>query len=140
MANQNDEMLYAPTEVVNASEGFTETLVSVKGEAHAEAYKAAIRGNRHLKTEGGKGQEGIELIDGSVLTVRETAALTIARDVIDDALRHHAGKTLKDLTLVEIARFANGRTKNRACTDSQVLAEIVRLQNHEIYGGRVARR
>lgn len=97
------------------------------------------KGLSKLKSRGGKGQEGVGMVDGTVMTLKETAALTIAKDVIDDAVRG-TGKKIGDLTLMELARYAEGRTEKRPCSDAQVLAEITRLQNHEIYGDRVARR
>lgn len=85
-----------------------------------------------LKNRGGRGQPGIGMVSGSILTVQETIAVTIAKDVIDDTKRG-TGKPLKDLTIMDFAKYAQHRTDNRPVTDAQVLAEIVRVQNHEIY-------
>lgn len=97
------------------------------------------KGLSKLKNRGGKGQQGIEMIDGSVLTLKENAAVVVAKDIIDDAKRG-TGKKLTEITLQEFARYAVGRSHKKPCSDAQVLAEIVRIQNHEIYGNRVARR
>lgn len=92
-----------------------------------------------LKNRGGKGQEGIGIVDGSVLTLKETLALKIAEDVIDDAKRG-LGKPLEQMSLIELAQYAQHRTEGRPVTDAQVLAEITRLQNHAIYHDKLARR
>ena len=93
-----------------------------------------------LKNRGGKGQEGIAIVGGAVLTVKENAAVTIAKDVIDDARRANDGKLASEIPLIEIAKYAQGRSKPGVCTDAEVLAEICRIQNAEIYGGKIARR
>lgn len=98
-----------------------------------------LRANSKQKNEGGKGADGLLILDGTVLTVRENAALAIAKDVLDDARRHH-GRNPASLPLTELARFAAGRTEGKPCTDGQVLAEIGRLVNHALYGDKVIRR
>ena len=90
------------------------------------------KGLHKLKSRGGRGQAGIGMVNGSILTVQETIAVTIAKDVIDDTKRG-TGKALKDLCLMDFAKYAQHRCDNRPVTDAQVLAEIVRIQNHAIY-------
>lgn len=92
-----------------------------------------------LKNRGGKGQEGIAVVDGSVLTVKENAAVALAKDILDDA-RRGTGKEIKNLNLMEIAKYAQGRSEGKPCSDAEVLAECMRIQNHKIYGDSVARR
>lgn len=104
-----------------------------------QAEIAALKGNKKLKNEGGKGQDGVGIIDGSVLTIRETGALAVAKDLIDDAKRHE-GKALKDIPLGRLMDFLGDRTAGRPFSDEEVLAEVARLQNHEIYQTKVARR
>lgn len=106
---------------------------------HNAAGLGEYRGERKLKNRGGPGQEGVGIIDGSVMTIQETAAVAVARDVIDDAERHHK-KGVADLSLMELAPFARGRAEGRSFSDGQLLAEICRLQNFAIYGSKVARR
>lgn len=98
-----------------------------------QTHLGGHRGLRKLKSRGGRGQAGIELINGSVLTVQETIAVSIAKDVIDDTKRG-TGKALRDICLLDFAKYAEHRTRGRPVTDAQVLAEIVRIQNHAIYG------
>ena len=103
------------------------------------AVIAAHKANSKLKNEGGAGQAGVAMIDGSILTVKETAALAIAKDVIDDAERAEK-KKVAEIPLAILARYATGRANARPCTDEQILQEVCRLQNHAKYGDEVSRR
>ena len=105
-----------------------------------EAARAKFnKGMSKLKTRGGKGEEGVGMIDGSVLTLKETIAVQIARDVLDDAKRA-TKKEIQDIPLLTLAQYAKGRSKGRPVTDEAILREVCRLQNHEKYGNKVARR
>lgn len=102
------------------------------------AVAAALKANSKLKSEGGAGQAGVGMVGGSILTLKETAALAIARDVIDDAERAE-NKKVTEIPLATLARYAEGRTARRPCNDAQVLQEVCRLQNHAKYGDLVSR-
>ena len=103
------------------------------------AVLAALKANSKLKNEGGAGQGGVGMVDGSILTLKESAALTIAQDVIDDAERAEK-KKVAEIPLTTLARYAEGRAAGRPCSDAQVLQEVCRLQNHAKYGDKVSRR
>ena len=98
------------------------------------------KGLSKLTMNGGKGQEGIAIVDGSVLTLKEGAAVAIAKDIWDDVKRANPGKKAKEIPLIEAARRAMGRGRPGICTEDQIMQEVCRIQNHEIYGGRLARR
>ena len=108
--------------------------------AGPDASIGHMKARSKLKSEGGKGQAGIGIIDGAVLTLKENAALVIARDVIDNARRANNGKPAGEIPLIELAKYAKGRAKPGICTDAAILAEICRLQNAELYQGKLARR
>ena len=114
----------------------TKQFILNKKPAEVEAME---RANRHLKTRGGRGDPGVALVDGTVMTVGETIAVTIAKDMIDDCIRRH-GKKLEELTLLELNHGIEARVKGRATNAAQVGAEICRLQNKAIYGNVVRRR
>ncbi len=94
---------------------------------------------KKLTNRGGKGQEGVGIIDGTVLTVQETVAVTIAKDVIDD-IQRHARIPVNDITLQQAQQFAKGRTQGRLCTEHEVLTECARIINKACYGSSLARR
>ena len=95
-----------------------------------------IPGLKNLTTHGGKGQPGIERINGSVLTIRETAAKTLALDIIKDTSRR-THKPLTEIPFIEFLNDVNGRCDNRIFKQGEVMAEIGRIQNHAIRQGRL---
>jgi len=130
------EMLSGPIEV-NADEGLTETGF-IASELPPELQKAH-EANRRLKNEGGKGDGVSGIVNGEILTVKETLALAIARDMIDDAQRRHR-KPLSELNMLELREGIDERVRGRAVTSGEVMQEIGRLQNFEKYKDRVRRR
>lgn len=138
----NDDFLYAPTDTALESEGFTETKLKATEEGKKAIDQSMIpieRGLRKLTLNGGEGQQGVALVGDSIMTVEETVALSIAKSMIEAAERR-TNKPLKELSLVELNFNSHLYVKGRACTEAQVLAEIGRLQNKEIYGDSVRRR
>lgn len=100
---------------------------------------AAEMANKHLRSRGGRGDPNVARIGDAVLTIRESVAVAIALDIIDDCERRHS-KKLGELTLLQLNEGIDLRCEGRACTPAQVGAEMCRLQNVAIYGGRVPRR
>ena len=92
-----------------------------------------------LKNRGGKGELGIEIVGGSVLTLKENAALVIAKDIIQDVERR-TGNKLPDIPLGAFVQDCHGRSKPNLCTGDEILLELSRLRNHSIYGDSVPRR
>lgn len=116
-----------------------ETVMQFKTNRVPAEVLAAQRANRHLKTRGGQGSAKVALIGDAVLTVQETVAVAIAKDMADDACRRH-NKHLDELTLLELNEGLAMRVKGRGTSEAQVGAELARLQNVAIYGDSVRRR
>lgn len=122
-----------------ASEGLTETGFQVS--RLPQEVLDAQDANRKLTMNGGRGAEDAAMVGGELLTVKETLALAIARDMADDALRREPdGTELKDVPMMKLIHGIDERVRGRAVTSGEVLQEIGRLQNVAKYGTRVARR
>ena len=91
-----------------------------------------------LTSRGGPGEPGVQNIDGHLMTVQETAAITLARDIIDDVIRR-TGKKLHEIPLIEFHRDVQVRSKGRIFTPGEVFAEIGTLQNVEVDKRRPSR-
>lgn len=104
-----------------------------------ETSRQIGEGLKKLRSRGGPGQAGVDRIGASVLTVRETVAVAIARDMADDASRRHK-RPLTQLTFLELIEGAGQRVRHRGCSEADVMAELARLQNVALYGNEVRRR
>lgn len=132
-----DPFIYGPLEASQAESGAAD--LTFRTNRVPDEVLIAQQGNRHLKNRGGKGDKRIALVGDAVLTIEESLAVVLAKDIIDDAQRRHS-KTLKELTLIELNFGLEARCKGRACTPEQVGAEIARIQNVAIYGNTLRRR
>ena len=81
-----------------------------------------------LTNRGGKGQDGIQNVSGHVMTVRESIAVYLARDIIDNAVRR-TGKKFADIPMVEFHKEVVDRVRGRICSAGEVYAEIGIMQN-----------
>ena len=99
-------------------------------------YNFLSRGLAKLTCNGGRGQPGIALIDGSVLTMRETAAKSIAIQVKAQVESSATSKPFIDWTIFELAPLASGMADNKGCSDADVLRELMAMQNHLKYAGQ----
>lgn len=137
-----DDFLYADRSIANLPEGFTETRLIAEGparEAHEEAERHATEGLKKLTLNGGQGDGLSALVDGEVLTIKESLALVIARDIVKDAEARHK-KPLAELTLMQLNEGLKDRVQGRATSVGAVMSELGRLQNQAIYQNRVRRR
>ena len=73
-----------------------------------------------LKNRGGKGEKGVAIVDGSILTLKENAAVAIAKDIIDNAKRR-TGNELKDIPLGAFMAECEARAKPGLCTNEELL-------------------
>lgn len=139
---QKDEFLYAPEDVANQDEGFTESRVELTGEAreqHEETLAKLKGGLNKMTMHGGQGDGISAIVGGELLTVKESVALAIARDMCRDA-EQRTGLPLKDIALLELNEGIHARIKGRATSAGAVMAELGRLQNTAKYGDTVRRR
>lgn len=132
-------MLFAPEKDAAAGEGMTETQFKATGlgkEMVDEAMLPLNRGLAKLTHNGGKGQEGLVLTDGTVLTAKETKAKAIAIQVKSDVEAHFKGRKFQDIPMIELAPFAGKRVKtdDPDCSDAQILRELMSMQNTLKYG------
>lgn len=133
------DYVMGPGEVSDEPEGFTETGF-VMSDVPQE-LKDAHAANRMLKSEGGPGDGISDVVDGELLTVKETVALAIAKQVIADVMNgEKRGTKLHKVAMVKFTHKLDLRVKGRATTEGAVLAEIGRLHNLSKYGNRVRRR
>lgn len=138
----SDDFIYAPLEIANRTEGFTEITLLPEGEAleaHQEQERLATEGLKKLTMNGGEGDGLSAQVGNEVLTVKETLALKIAMDIIADKETEH-GMPVGKLNLMQLNQGIHERVKGRATTVGAVMAEIGRLQNRAIYKDRVRRR
>jgi hypothetical protein len=139
---QKDEFLYAPEDVAHRGEGFTESRIELTGEAREQQEETEARlkaGLGKLTMNGGRGDGLSAIVGGELLTVKESVALAIARDMCRDA-EQRTGKPLKDIPILELNEGIHARIKGRATTAGAVMAELGRLQNTAKYGDTVRRR
>ena len=121
-----------------SGEGLTETrlrLTEAGEEAQADQERALNRGLAKMTINGGRGQEGIVMVDGSVLTAKETAAKSVAIQVKAEAEASLAPKKFIDMTMMDFAVIARGMSERKECSDADVLRELMAMQNHSKYGG-----
>ena len=83
---------------------------------------------KNLYMNGGSGQIGVSNVNGHILTLQESAAKTIAKDMIDDAERRH-DKKIGELSLMQLCEGVHYRVQGRMCTAESVMAEIGREFN-----------
>lgn len=81
-----------------------------------------------LVCNGGRGDEKTAIIGPNIVTIRESVATQIAKDVIHDAEKRHR-KKIQNLSLLELSEGVQERVKGRLTTLQEVLAEIGRMQN-----------
>lgn len=133
----NSEFIHAPIDIANAESGGSD--LTFRTNRVPDEVAAVERANRHLKNRGGRGDGRTINTGGIILSINESVAITIAKDMIDDAQRRHH-RMLKDLTLIELNEGIDLRCKGRIVSPAEVGAEIARLQNNAIYGAAVPRR
>ena len=133
------DYIVGPEEIEMQPEGLTE--LKYKPSPGLEEYvdDQVTRGLKKMTSRGGRGQDGVDQIGAAVLTVKETVAVAIAKDMVDDAVRRHK-RPLEKLTFLELVEGCDQRVRHRGCTEADVMAELARLQNKAIYGDEVRRR
>ena len=93
------------------------------------------RASRKMKSRGGQGDGLSAMVFGQPITIRESVATTIAKDMIEDAMKRHH-KSLKALSLLELAYGLEDRCRGRLVAPTEVFAEIARIQNAAFYPTR----
>ena len=89
------------------------------------------KGLAKLRNRGGRGQDGVVNLNGSLLTIRESAITILAKDIIDD-LERRTGKPLSEIPLIEFQKDVEVRSQGRLFTKNELFAEIGRRQNAQI--------
>jgi hypothetical protein len=136
-----EKYLYAPLDIAHADSGLT--VKKLRAEGNTEVLRNIednLQGGlKKLTVNGGQGDGVSALVEGEILTVKESAAVAIANDIIKDAQNRYK-KPLAKLTLIQLNDGIEARVVGRATSVGAVMAELGRLQNLAIYKSRVRRR
>lgn len=133
------DFIVGPDEIEKQPEGLTRLQYRPSPQLEEYVHDQVTRGLKKMTNRGGRGQDGVDRIGAAVLTVKETVAVAIAKDMVDDAVRRHK-RPLENLTFLELVEGSDQRVRHRGCTQADVMAELARLQNKAIYGDEVRRR
>ena len=116
----------APIAESSEPEGFTEIRYRMPSMPQID-----LPGMKKLTLNGGQGDGKSAVVGGQVKTIKESVVTTIANEVIRDTCLT-TGKTLAELTLLQLYETVPTRVKGRLCDVGQVMAEIGRLQNQAL--------
>lgn len=108
--------------------------IELAHEMQQDAQRPLARGLAKMTINGGRGQDGLVLTDGSVLTAQETSAKSVAIQVRAQAEASLAPTKFRDMTIMDLAPIAEGMNEGKPCSDGEVLRELMAMQNHEKYG------